>query len=171
MREDDILSQLRLESEEQLGKASVMISTPEQTQLLKLLIKFSNVKSILEIGTLTGYSTLAFALCDKDINITTLDINEEWSNLGKKYWKLANVDSQIKSIIKPALQSLQELKQELKQFDLIYIDADKENQLKYIDFAYDLLRDNGLLIIDNVLWGGQVVFNEFKNTSCEFIRK
>jgi len=171
MREPEILKQLREKSQEVLGMASLMVSTPEQTQLLQLIVKLAGIKNVLEVGTLTGYSTLAFALAADDIHVTTLDINQEWTNVGKEFWKEANVSDRITSIVKPAMETLQELKDQKKVFDFVYIDADKQNQLKYIEYAYDLLQTNGLLVIDNVLWGTKVIDEDSHGYGCDEIKE
>ena len=127
-----------------------------QCQFLHLIIKISNIKKILEIGTFTGLSTLSMALAlTENGKITTLDKNEETNKIAINFFKKAKQDHKIKTIIKPALESLGEIKDQT--FDLIFIDADKMNYKKYYESSLNLLNLGGLIIIDNVLWYGEVV--------------
>ena len=172
IREQAILKELREKTSEKYGyMLGLMVSFPEQAQLMQLLLKLMGAKRVLDIGTFTGYSALSFALASTSIQVTTLDVSEEWSNEGKKYWKQAGVSDRINLIVKPALESLQELKQDNELFDFIFIDADKDNQLAYIELAYDLLHPNGLVVIDNVLWGTSVIRDDIHAPGCDVIRQ
>ena len=132
-----------------------------QSQFLHLIIKISNIKKVLEIGTFTGLSTLSMALAlSNDGKIIALDKNEETNKVAIDFFKKANQDHKIKTLIKPALESLDEIKNE--KFDLVFIDADKMNYIEYYERSLQLLNQNGLIIIDNVLWYGEVV-NENNN--------
>ena len=132
-----------------------------QSQFLHLIIKISNIKKVLEIGTFTGLSTLSMALAlSDDGKIIALDKNEETNKVAIDFFKKANQDHKIKTLIKPALESLDEIKNE--KFDLVFIDADKMNYIEYYELSLQLLNQNGLIIIDNVLWYGEVV-NENNN--------
>jgi predicted O-methyltransferase YrrM len=132
-----------------------------QSQFLHLIVKISNIKKILEIGTFTGLSTLSMALAlSDDGKIIALDKNEETNKVAIDFFKKANQDHKIKTLIKPALESLDEIKNE--KFDLVFIDADKMNYIEYYERSLQLLNKNGLIIIDNVLWYGEVV-NENNN--------
>ena len=127
-----------------------------QSQFLHLIIKISNIKKILEIGTFTGLSTLSMALAlSDDGKIIALDKNEETNKVAIDFFKKANQDHKIKTLIKPALESFDEIKNE--KFDLVFIDADKMNYIEYYERSLQLLNKNGLIIIDNVLWYGEVV--------------
>ena len=127
-----------------------------QSQFLHLIIKISNIKKVLEIGTFTGLSTLSMALAlSDDGKIIALDKNEETNKVAIDFFKKANQDHKIKTLIKPALESLDEIKYE--KFDLVFIDADKMNYIEYYERSLQLLNKNGLIIIDNVLWYGEVV--------------
>merc|ERR1711991_1295084 len=132
-----------------------------QSQFLHLIIKILNIKKILGIGTFTGLSTLSMALAlSDDGKIIALDKNEETNKVAIDFFKKANQDHKIKTLIKPALESLDEIKNE--KFDLVFIDADKMNYIEYYERSLQLLNKNGLIIIDNVLWYGEVV-NENNN--------
>ena len=139
-----------------LGDIKKMQIAISQCQFLHLIIKISNIKKILEIGTFTGLSTLSMALAlTENGKITTLDKNEETNKIAINFFKKAKQDHKIKTIIKPALESLDEFKDQT--FDLIFIDADKMNYKKYYESSLNLLNKGGLIIIDNVLWYGEVV--------------
>ena len=139
-----------------LGDIKKMQIAISQCQFLHLIIKISNIKKILEIGTFTGLSTLSMALAlTENGKITTLDKNEETNKIAINFFKKAKQDHKIKTIIKPAIESLNEIKDQA--FDLIFIDADKMNYKKYYESSLNLLNLGGLIIIDNVLWHGEVV--------------
>ena len=139
-----------------LGDIKRMQIAISQCQFLHLIIKISNIKNILEIGTFTGLSTLSMALAlGENGKITSLDKNEETNKIAMNFFKKAKQDHKIKTIIKPAIESLNEIKDQT--FDLIFIDADKMNYKKYYESSLNLLNQEGLIIIDNVLWYGEVV--------------
>ena len=139
-----------------LGDIKKMQIAISQCQFLHLIIKISNIKNVLEIGTFTGLSTLSMALAlTENGKITTLDKNEETNKIAINFFKKAKQDHKIKTIIKPALESLDEIKDQT--FDLVFIDADKMNYKKYYESSLNLLNLGGLIIIDNVLWHGEVV--------------
>jgi len=147
-----------------LGDIKKMQIAISQCQFLHLIIKISNIKNILEIGTFTGLSTLSMALAlTENGKITTLDKNEETNKIAINFFKKAKQDHKIKTIINPALESLDKIKDQI--FDLIFIDADKMNYKKYYEISLNLLNHGGLIIIDNVLWYGDVVD---KNNNDEF---
>ena len=141
-----------------LGDIKRMQISVSQCHFLHLIIKVSKIKSVLEIGTFTGLSTLSIALALPDNgNLIALDINESTNNVAMDFFKKANQEKKIKTIIKPALDSLNELKKNNKIFDMVFIDADKENYKNYYDDSLDLINKDGLIIVDNVLWHGEVV--------------
>ena len=138
-----------------LGDIKRMQIDPSQCHFLHLIIKISNIKNVLEIGTFTGLSALTILLAlPDDGKLVALDKNKETNKVALNFFKKANQDHKIKTIIKPALESLDELKNE--KFDMIFIDADKMNYKKYYEKSLDLIIKGGLIIIDNVLWHGEV---------------
>ena len=154
-----------------LGDQKRLQISISQAQFLQTLIKISNVKIILEIGSFTGFSALSMALAlPSDGYLISLDKNLEFSNKAKFFYNKAN-EKKIKQIIKPAIESLKELKDSKQIFDLIFIDADKENYLIYYDTCIDLIDKNGLIIIDNVLWHGEVADNSKKDKFTNIIRE
>ena len=138
-----------------LGDIKRMQVATSQCHFLHLIIKTSNIKNVLEVGTFTGLSALSISLAlPDDGKLVALDKNEETSRIAIDFFKKANQDHKIKTIIKPALKSLEELKND--KFDMIFIDADKMNYKEYYERSLKLLDKNGLVIIDNVLWHGEV---------------
>ena len=141
---------------ESLGDIKRMQISISQSQFLHLIVKSSNVKKILEIGTFTGLSALSMSLAlPEDGRIIALDKNQETNEIAIKFFEKAKQSHKIQTIIKPALESLNELKE--NDFDLIFIDADKKNYKEYYEKSLILLKKYGLIIIDNVLWYGQIV--------------
>jgi caffeoyl-CoA O-methyltransferase len=138
-----------------LGDIKRMQVATSQCHFLHLIIKISNIKNVLEVGTFTGLSALSISLAlPDDGKLVALDKNEETNRVAINFFKKANQDHKIKTIIKPALKSLEELKND--KFDMVFIDADKMNYKEYYERSLKLLDKNGLVIIDNVLWHGEI---------------
>ena len=143
---------------EGLGKIKRMQIAVSQCHFLHLIIKISKIKKILEIGTFTGLSTLSMSLAlPKDGRLIALDKNQETNKIALNFFKKAKQDSKIQTIIRPALESLKIFKEKKEKFDLVFIDADKENYKIYYEESLSLIDQDGLIIIDNVLWHGEVV--------------
>ena len=146
-----------IEYNNSLGSQKKMQISVTQSYFFQFLIKTNNIKNILEIGTFTGYSALTMALAlPKNGKITCLDINEETSKKALSFFKKAKLDNLIEFKIGPALKSLNEIKQQNLFFDMIFIDADKENYKNYFSACFNLIKNTGFIIIDNVLWHGDV---------------
>ena len=144
-----------------LGKQQKLQISVSQAHFLQTLIKISNSKKILEIGSFTGFSAISMALAlPNDGDLVSLDKNLEFSKKAKFFYEKAK-EKRIKQIIKPALESLDEFLNSNKKFDMIFIDADKENYLNYYNICIELIDKGGIIIIDNVLWDGDVA-NELK---------
>ena len=144
-----------------LGDIKRMQVDPTQCHFLHLIIKISNIKNVLEIGTFTGLSALTISLAlPEDGKLIALDKNDETNKIALSFFKKARQEHKIKTIIKPALETLEELKN--KKFDMIFIDADKMNYKQYYEKSLGLIDQGGLIIIDNVLWHGEVA-DEKKN--------
>ena len=141
-----------------LGDIKRMQISVSQCHFLHLITKVSKIKNVLEIGTFTGLSALSIALAlPDDGSLIALDKNESTNNVAMNFFKKANQEIKIKTIIKPALESLNDFKKNNKIFDMVFIDADKENYKIYYDISLDLIKKEGLIIVDNVLWHGEVV--------------
>ena len=157
LREPEVLARLRAETARQ-PYATMQIG-PEQGQLMALLAKLINAKRCIEIGVFTGYSALVVALAlPDDGRIVACDVNEEWTSIGRRYWKEAGVDHRIDLRLQPALRTLDSLiaAGESRSYDYAFIDADKPNYDAYYERVLQLLRPGGLILIDNVLWSGKV---------------
>ena len=144
-----------LDYNNKLGDIKRMQIDPSQCHFLHLIIKISNIKKVLEIGTFTGLSALSIALAlPDDGKLIALDKNEETNKITLDFFKKANQLHKIETIIKPALESLDDLTS--YKFDMIFIDADKMNYKEYYERSLKLINKGGLIIIDNVLWHGEV---------------
>ena len=154
-----------------LGDQQKLQISVSQAQYLQTLIKISNIKKILEIGSFTGFSALSMALVlPSDGLLISLDKSSEFSMKAQSFYKKAN-EKKIKQIIKPAIESLKELKDSCQKFDLIFIDADKENYIKYYEVCMDLINKSGLIVIDNVLWHGEVIDDTKNDKFTNIIRE
>ena len=138
-----------------LGDIKRMQVDPSQCHFLHLIIKTSNIRNVLEIGTFTGLSALSIALAlPDDGKLIALDKDKETNKIAVNFFKKANLNNKIQTIVKPALDSLDELKN--SKFDMVFIDADKMNYKEYYERSLKLLDKGGLIIVDNVLWHGEV---------------
>jgi caffeoyl-CoA O-methyltransferase len=158
LRENPILQALRAETLTLPG--GQMILSAEQGQLLALLVKMINAKNIIDIGTFTGYSALSMALAlPADGRIITCDIDNKITAIAQSYFEKASVSEKIELRLAPALVTLDILmiENKINSFDLVFIDADKQNYINYYEKSLSLLRSGGLIVIDNVLWKGRVI--------------
>lgn len=168
-REPEILKDLRLETAK-LDNARWQIG-PEQGAFMAMLVKLMGAKRIVEIGTFTGYSSLAMALSG-DVKIIAADVSEEWTKVARKYWKKAGVDGRIDLRLGPGAETIQQLLKsgEAGRFDLMFIDADKTSYDIYYEGGLKLLRTGGVMLIDNVLWRGSVADPSVKDKSTVALR-
>jgi len=151
----DPIQQEIIDYNKTLGDIKRMQVDPTQCHFLHLIIKISNIKNVLEIGTFTGLSALSISLAlPEDGKLIALDKNDETNKIALSFFKKASQEHKIETIIKPALETLEELKN--KKFDMIFIDADKMNYKQYYEKSLGLINQGGLIIIDNVLWHGEV---------------
>ena len=173
----DVEKALRKETLD-LGPSSGMMSGDSVGNFLKFIVKTNKCKRILEIGTFTGYSALMLASAlPEEGELITCDINSETSNIAKKYWAQSSHGKKIKLKLGPAIETMEIL---TGKFDLIFIDADKNNYLNYYKKSKELINEDGIIIIDNVLWSGRVLkpkdkqsisidnFNKFVNEDKDF---
>lgn len=171
LREPEILRQLRQETARQ-PSAGMQIA-PEQGQLLALLVRLIGARRTLEIGVFTGYSSLVVALAlPADGTIVACDVSEKYTAIARRYWRTAGVEQKIRLHIAPALETLDHLLAEgqAERFDFAFIDADKANYNGYYERALRLLRQGGLIAIDNVLWDGKVVDDAAQDVDTVAIR-
>lgn len=158
LREHPVMAELRIFTRDS-PRASMQIS-PEQGQFMAMLIKLIGARRTLEIGVFTGYSTLAVALAlPTDGTIVACDVSPEYTDIARIYWEKAGVADKIDLHVAPALETLDALiaQGQSGRFDFAVIDADKSNYDAYYERCLVLLRQGGLIAIDNVLWGGSVV--------------
>jgi caffeoyl-CoA O-methyltransferase len=134
---------------------SGMLIGEMEASVLKFLISLGQVKKVVEFGTFTGYSALAMAeALPADGKVFTIDINKETTTLARSYWDKTPHGKKITQILKPGLEAIKEL---TEKYDLIFIDADKNNYSNYLNWALEHLSPNGLIVVDNTLWSGRVV--------------
>lgn len=151
---------------------STMQIAPEQGQFLQLLVKLTGARRCVEIGTFTGYSSLAMALAlPAGGKIVCCDLSAEWTSIARKYWDLSKVSGKIQLKLGPALATLDALLPRNKgKFDLAFIDADKANYQNYYERCLKLVRRGGLIAIDNTLWYGRVIDRRDKSADTRAIR-
>ena len=152
-KESDLLKELSRETKLKILN-SRMLSGSYQGRILSMISKLTKPKYILEIGTYTGYSSLCLAEGMKnDGELHTIDKNEELYDFQKKYFNKSGYGDKIFQHLGNALELIQTIN---KKFDLIFLDADKENYAKYLELLVNKLNTNGVLVTDNVLWSGKV---------------
>ena len=169
-RHDPIIDTLVKETKA-LGDVAQMQIAPEQGQFLQMIVTISKATKCLEIGRFTGLSTLCMAKGMPDNGkIITVDNSDEFLSLAKKFWEKANIQHKIESVIGQGVEVMQSYIDRQFSFDLIFIDADKNNYPHYYELSLNLLPSNGIIIIDNMLWGGSIVDLSNNDTQTETIR-
>lgn len=172
VHEDETLTQLRAKTTTMHG-ARMQIS-PEQGQLMALLVRLLHAKKTIDIGTFTGYSALVVAQAlPADGKVITCDIDKRATAVAQESWQQANVAHKIELRLAPALDTLKALiaNGESDTFDFAFIDADKDNYSNYYELSLQLLRQGGLIAIDNVLWSGRVADTNDNDKATLAIRK
>ena len=171
LREPEILQKLRAKTEA-LPEAG-WEAAPEQSQLLSFLARLMGAERILEVGTFTGYTTLWLALSLPDGGrIVTLDMMEEYTNVGETFWSEAGVRDKIDLQIGPAIDALHRLIEdgESENFDMVFIDANKKDYDRYYESALQLVRPGGLIAFDNMFWDGRVLDDNDQEKSTRALR-
>lgn len=171
LREPELLTQLRRETAEH--PMAMMQISPEQGQLMALLVQLMGAKKTLEVGVFTGYSSLVVALAlPPEGRIIACDVSEEFTAIARRYWQQAGVADKIDLRIAPALETLERLLEagEANSFDFAFIDADKSSYDAYYERSLQLVRSGGLIAIDNVLWSGRVADPNVEDTRTAHIR-
>jgi predicted O-methyltransferase YrrM len=168
-REPEVLKRLREATAP--VRQSVMQIGPDQGQLMALLVKLIGARSCIEIGTYTGYSALAVALAlPRNGRLITCDVSDEWTRVGRPFWREAGVDAVIDLRLKPALETLDELlvRGEAGRFDFAFIDADKPNYVAYYERLIQLVRGGGLIAVDNTLAlaGAPIISQDSENAKA-----
>ncbi len=170
-REDDLKKALR-EKTAALPESSMQI-TPDQGQFMAMLARMIGARTAIEIGTFTGYSALCVAEALPDGGrLIACDVSDQWTSIGKLYWETAGIAGKIDLRIAPALETLDTLERDgfAGAIDFAFIDADKENYDLYYEACLRLVRSGGLIVVDNALWGGQVIDASFQDADTVAIR-
>ncbi len=171
LRDTPLKRRLREETAK-LPQAGMQISA-HQGQQMSLLARAIGAKRAVEVGTFTGYSALCVAeALPADGKLWCCDVSEQWTGIGRRYWKEAGIDGKIELIVGPALKTLDGLLAQglAGQLDMAFIDANKDEYDAYYERCLTLLRPGGLILIDNVLWGGSVIDRDDKTTDTKAIR-
>ena len=171
VREPDLLQELREETQK-FSNSGMQIS-PEQGQLMAMLVKLVNARKIVEIGTFTGYSSTVMALAmPEDSQLIAFDISEEYTRTARIFWRKAGLDQRVKLVLGNAKESLKDFLQagERESVDLAFIDADKSSYAEYYECCLKLIRPGGLILVDNVLWSGQVADASNHDKDTEALR-
>lgn len=170
VREPEILRRLREETAPHAE--SQMQIAPEQGQLMALLVRMIGARRALEIGVFTGYSSTAVALAlPDDGTLVACDVSEDYTSIARRFWKDAGVEAKIDLRIAPATETLAALRDEAREFDFAFIDADKEQYDAYYEGTLELLRPGGVIALDNMLRGGKVADPGADDPSTEAIRR
>lgn len=171
LREDALLAELRKQTAG-MPEANYQIA-PEQGQFMALLARITGARRYLEIGTFTGYSALVVALAlPADGEVIACDLSREWTDIARSFWKRAGVEDRIRLELRPALETLADLRDrgEAGCFDLAFIDADKTAYPEYYEQCLSLLRPGGIVMVDNTLWSGAVADPADHSADTEAIR-
>ena len=172
LRETHIQNELR-QITNKLPESGWEVS-PEQGQFLALLVQITGAKFILELGTFTGTSSLAMGLAlPIDGQIVTCDMEPNYTNIAQDYWIKAGIEKKIELRLGPAMSTLDDLLKEGTegQFDMSFIDANKKDYDEYYERVLALIRPGGLIVIDNIFWGGRVIDTKNQEKSTSSIRK
>ncbi len=171
LRESEVLRELREETA-RMPMSRMQIS-PEQGQFMALLAELIGTRRAIEVGTFTGYSTLAVAsVLPEGGTLIACDVNAEWTDIGRRYWAKAGLQDRIDLRLAPALQTLDALIQDGRggTFDFAFIDADKQNYDGYYERCLALVRQGGLVLVDNALWNGDVADPDKQDDETSAIR-
>ncbi len=167
-RHDPVLKALREETAA-LGDDARMQISEEQGAFLSILTASLGVRSAIEIGTFTGYSSICMARSLRpDGKLLCLDASEEWTSIARRHWNEAGLQNRIELATGPAIDTLKRLPPE-RLFDLAFIDADKTEYDTYFELLLPHMRVGGVLLFDNMLWGGRLVSGEMLDASGKAI--
>lgn len=169
--EDDLLRELRRQTEDQFREQASMVISPDQGTLLGILVSATGARRVLEVGTFTGYSSTCMARAlPEDGKLLALDMSEEYTSVARSYWKRAGIEQKIELQLAPALESLRALPPE-PPFDFAFLDAQKTEYWDYFQEILPRIRVNGIIAADNVLWGGDVIDPAIKDESTIALRE
>lgn len=167
---DSLLVELAEETKRLVEHLWIMEIAPEQGIFMQMLVSLTGAKRAIEVGTFTGHSAISIARgLPDDGTLLCLDVSEEWTAVARRYWEKAGLSKKITLEIGPAAESLRALP-EAEQFDFGFIDADKQNYASYYEEILKRMPSGGLILVDNVLWGGSVVDPERSDADTNAIR-
>jgi caffeoyl-CoA O-methyltransferase len=167
---DALLAELAEETARRMGGMAMMQISPEQGTLMTMLARAIGARHAIELGTFTGYSAICVARAlPPDGTLLCCDVSAEWTAIARRYWEKAELSDKI-TLKLPALDTLRALPAN-HIFDFAFIDADKSNQQAYYEEILKRLRPNGLILIDNVLWNGEVLNQRNKSADTRSIRE
>jgi caffeoyl-CoA O-methyltransferase len=166
----DAIQQSLIDATLALGAVAGMQIAPEQGALMTMLTQLVGARNAVEVGTFTGYSALCIARgLPADGRLLCCDVSDEWTAIGRRAWESAGVADRIELRLAPGADTLRSLPQE-ETIDLAFVDADKPSYAVYYEEILSRLRPNGVLLVDNVLWGGRVVKPEADDENTRAIR-
>ncbi len=168
---DEILTELAEQTASMFGARAGMQIGPEQGTFMTLLARLVGAASAVEVGTFTGYSAICVArgLAD-DGRLLCCDVSEEWTSVAREYWKRAGLADRIDLRLGPAATTLRGLPDDTT-FDFAFIDADKPSYVEYWDLIVPMIRPNGVILVDNTLWSGQVADPRITDDRVQAIRQ
>jgi caffeoyl-CoA O-methyltransferase len=167
---DPVLERLAKRTGEVAGPRARMQIAPEQGAFMTLLTRLTGARDAIEIGTFTGYSAICIARgLPEGGSLLCLDVSEEWTAVAREAWAEDGIEDRIELRLGPATETLAAIPPG-GQFDLAFIDADKTGYEAYVELLHPRLRKGGLLLVDNVLWGGSVIDPERQDEDTQAIR-
>ena len=168
---DQILQDLAADTATRFGEASGMQIGADQGAFMSMLARMIGARRAVEVGTFTGYSAICIARgLTEDGTLLCCDVSDEWTSLARDYWKRAGLADRIELRLAPAAQTLQALPAGTS-FDIAFIDADKTGYVEYWDLIVPMIRQNGVIIVDNTLSHGRVVDSASTDANVEGIRR
>ena len=169
VRSDPILGRLEAETLALGGIARMQVAI-EEAMFLEILVRSIGAKRAIEVGTFTGMSAIAIARgLGPDGQLLCCDVSREWTDVARRYFAEARVVERIELHIAPALETIRALPEDIR-FDFAFVDADKVNYLAYYEELFPRVRPGGLILFDNVLWGGRVAKPEDQSPETIAIR-
>ena len=167
---DDLLVELAKETAEKFPDRAGMSTAYEVGSFLTMLARLIGARRAIEVGTFTGHSAICITRGLRDDgSLLCCDVSEEWTSVAQAYWKRAGVADRIELRLAPAAETLAALPEDAS-YDMAFIDADKPNYQTYVDLLHPRLRPNGVIAVDNVLWGARVLDESVNDENTTAIR-